>query len=94
MSQIGCTRCGATIEGDEITPDIKFKFPHESGCGAKIGIITIVGGVAKSQTKEQPEEAPKEETPVEEPTVEAEATEEPEATPTEETDSEEEKPAT
>jgi len=92
MSQIGCTRCGATIEGDEINADVKFRFPHESGCGAGIGIINVVEGVAKSKTKELPQEA-SEETPVEDATVEVEATEGTEATATVETDSEEEKPA-
>jgi len=51
--QVGCIRCGAqdSIEGDVITPDFTFHFPHSTGCGPKVGPIKAIKGVASKKVE-------------------------------------------
>lgn len=49
---IGCTRCGAHSDGDELTTHATFTFPHAPGCGAGIGPIFILPDGRKATKNE------------------------------------------
>ncbi len=57
---IGCTRCGATCEGDIIVAPLAFGFKHEPGCGHGVGPLAVIPSAKKSEkpkteTKNEPE---------------------------------------
>lgn len=60
---IGCTRCGASCEGDVIVPALAFRFKHEAGCGHGVGPLAVLPGSYKPKVEKKVE---KEEIKVEE----------------------------
>ena len=51
---LGCTRCGNTSEGEEITIHNTFAFPHADGCGQGVGpIFLLPDKVIKPKTKSE-----------------------------------------
>lgn len=48
LMTIGCTRCGATCEGDIIVPALAFKFKHNIGCGHGVGPLSVLPTNAKN----------------------------------------------
>jgi hypothetical protein len=54
---IGCTRCGATQEGEIILPQIAFRFPHKKGCGHGIGPLAKVPTSKKKQVDKPAKES-------------------------------------
>lgn len=58
---IACTRCGASEEGEIITPPIAFAFTHEKGCGHGIGPLTVVKGKTPKKAESKTESKPKKE---------------------------------
>ena len=72
---IACTRCGATCEGDIISPPLAFGFKHNAKCGHGVGPLAVLPSARKSEKKvevkvidtiEKPAEFSKEEIKVEE----------------------------
>ena len=69
---IGCTRCGASENGEIITPPIAFAFKHNRGCGHGVGPLAVLPGNKKADkpkvvdTEEKPAEFSKKEIKVEE----------------------------
>jgi len=62
---IGCTRCGASCEGDIILPSLAFGFKHNLGCGHGVGPLAVVKGqvrkpVQKEESKQHEEKTAKE----------------------------------
>lgn len=55
---IGCTRCGATCDGDIIVPSLAFGFKHNSGCGHGVGPLAVMppNFKAKSEKKSEAKE--------------------------------------
>ena len=52
---IGCTRCGASQEGNILLPVIVFKFPHKKGCGMGIGPLAVIPTHKKVKVENIPE---------------------------------------
>jgi hypothetical protein len=48
---IGCTRCGATCEGDIILPPLAFGFKHNEGCGHGVGPLAVLPSSKKASDK-------------------------------------------
>ena len=46
---IGCTRCGATQDGDIIVAPLAFAFKHEPGCGHGVGPLAVIPSAKKSE---------------------------------------------
>ncbi len=55
---IGCTRCGASCEGDVIVPALAFGFKHEAGCGHGVGPLAVLPGSFKPKPKKEEEKTP------------------------------------
>ncbi len=54
---VGCTRCGASEDGEIITPPIAFAFKHNPGCGHGVGPLAVIKGQVKKL--QPPKESPK-----------------------------------
>jgi hypothetical protein len=52
---IGCTRCGATCEGDIISAPLAFTFKHEVGCGHGVGPLAVFPSSKKAPKKAESE---------------------------------------
>ena len=48
---IGCTRCGASEDGEIITAPIAFAFKHNSGCGHGVGPLAVLPPNFKQKSK-------------------------------------------
>ena len=51
---IACTRCGATCEGDIISPPLAFGFKHNAKCGHGVGPLAVLPSARKSEKKAEP----------------------------------------
>ncbi len=45
---IGCTRCGASEDGEILSPPIAFAFKHNKGCGHGVGPLAVIPGKKKA----------------------------------------------
>lgn len=59
---LGCTRCGNTVDDDEITIHNTFAFPHASGCGQGVGPIVLLPTKPTKKAATISETVPTEET--------------------------------
>ena len=50
---IACTRCGATCEGDIISPPLAFGFKHNAKCGHGVGPLAVLPSARKSEKKDE-----------------------------------------
>ena len=58
---IGCTRCGASEDGEIITAPIAFVFKHNKGCGHGLGPLAVLPpNFKKSKKDDTPEVEAKE----------------------------------
>ena len=48
---IACTRCGATQDGDIISPPLAFGFKHNAKCGHGVGPLAVMPSARKSEKK-------------------------------------------
>ena len=46
---IACTRCGATQDGDIISPPLAFGFKHNAKCGHGVGPLAVMPSARKSE---------------------------------------------
>ncbi len=49
---IGCTRCGASEDGEIISPPIAFAFKHNKGCAHGIGPLAVLPSNFKKSKKD------------------------------------------
>ncbi len=52
---VACTRCGASAEGEIITPPIAFTFKHERGCGHGVGPLAVIKGKTPKKVESKKE---------------------------------------
>ncbi len=50
---IACTRCGATCDGDIISPPLAFGFKHNAKCGHGVGPLAVLPASYKAKQKEE-----------------------------------------
>ncbi len=50
---IACTRCGATQDGDIISPPLAFGFKHNAKCGHGVGPLAVLPASYKARQKEE-----------------------------------------
>ena len=46
---IACTRCGATCDGDIISPPLAFGFKHNAKCGHGVGPLAVMPSARKAE---------------------------------------------